>query len=884
MQLSAEPRAAADVAQQPSDARMQIAASLRRKATESAASSSAARTGGLLSVYVSPTAEEIFRSPSQMSTVSEAESYFTARPASPVDHTDALSLPLLRSHSSKSHGSLRRDRVSSSGRSYATCASDYGDDDLVTATAHSLSIDDEACFVDSDHTLPSLHHANGKKAVVRSRTKRIDFLSALPPELSLCIVFLLEEHVDLLAVSLVSKRWRGLAMDQSVWRRLFFSQPGWAIREDAPLVLQHQAELQRIQAEAKRTAAREEAERLRRLQEQRKAASTSSPYLDRLAALKSWRETLHIPSFPHLAGLSLPSTGSATEVDVDSGRRVTSPMGSPMSPLRSPTAATGRFGLFLSPAKPVPSTPAGAKRAQEAAATSYFAQNEASSATVSRQESTSSIGGTSRRLSIDSNFAEVAEAEEFFAASLNWTRLYRDRYLLEQRWMRGHASRKGEVSAGNSSLQAGGGMSRTASASSANEAAPIPASSPGDSRAYKERRQFEPTKRFLRGHQDSVYCIRQDDGVGTGTAGKLVSGSRDRTIRVWDVETGACKHILQGHTASVLSLQYDDQILVSVSSDGQGFVWDFASILAAPKPPSTPPADYSAGEPSMPSVDAASGALIHGKADRVLCVLRDHTSAVLDVAFDAQWIVTGSKDATVRVWRRSDIVSSSVPASSPASPVAWRKFSHTGPVNAVDLQGGQVVSASGEGSMYLWDLHTGEKVHKFSGHTKGLACIVFKGTTLVSGSNDQTIRVWDTVHGKCTHVLGEHHMLVRTVAYCPIRRLVVSGGYDRVIKLWHIDSPAAVQGVKAEQEWRGTGVIQEARDGGAGSQHGDSRSEGEGEEEKTARGRCLRDIKCHRARIFDVDFNTTRIVSASEDHLICITNFGGQGIDTSLFA
>ncbi len=95
------------------------------------------------------------------------------------------------------------------------------------------------------------------------------------------------------------------------------------------------------------------------------------------------------------------------------------------------------------------------------------------------------------------------------------------------------------------------------------------------------------------------------------------------------------------------------------------------------------------------------------------------------------------------------------------APVAYRKFSHTGPVNAVDLQGNRVVSASERGSMFLWDLESGDKVHTFSGHTKWLACIVFKGNTLVSGSNDQTIRVV-TVSGACTHVLGEHHMLVRT--------------------------------------------------------------------------------------------------------------------------
>ncbi len=137
--------------------------------------------------------------------------------------------------------------------------------------------------------------------------RRIDFIWDLPAELSICILSMLESHVDLLSVSAVSRRWRAFALHQPLWRRLFFEQPGWAIREDAPLVIRHQVELQRLFYKAQRLAAKEEAKRARRLKKQREAASTSSPMLDRFAALKSWKDNLHIPSFPQLARLSLPT-------------------------------------------------------------------------------------------------------------------------------------------------------------------------------------------------------------------------------------------------------------------------------------------------------------------------------------------------------------------------------------------------------------------------------------------------------------------------------------------------------------------------------------------------------------------------------------------------
>lgn len=51
---------------------------------------------------------------------------------------------------------------------------------------------------------------------------------------------------------------------------------------------------------------------------------------------------------------------------------------------------------------------------------------------------------------------------------------------------------------------------------------------------------------------------------------------------------------------------------------------------------------------------------------------------------------------------------------------------HEGPVNAIGLEGGRVVSASGDGKMILWDVQSGERLMTFDGHEKGLACIEFK--------------------------------------------------------------------------------------------------------------------------------------------------------------
>ena len=54
----------------------------------------------------------------------------------------------------------------------------------------------------------------------------------------------------------------------------------------------------------------------------------------------------------------------------------------------------------------------------------------------------------------------------------------------------------------------------------------------------------------------------------------VVSGSLDTSIRVWDVETGACKHALMGHQSLTSGMELKDNILVSGNADSTVKIWD----------------------------------------------------------------------------------------------------------------------------------------------------------------------------------------------------------------------------------------------------------------------------------------------------------------------
>ncbi|KAH6559912.1 hypothetical protein BASA50_009002 [Batrachochytrium salamandrivorans] len=254
---------------------------------------------------------------------------------------------------------------------------------------------------------------------------------------------------------------------------------------------------------------------------------------------------------------------------------------------------------------------------------------------------------------------------------------------------------------------------------------------------YHERHRLEKnwyegvySARNINAHDEAIYCLQFDEN-------KIVSGSRDDTIKIWDMKSGMCTRTLVGHTASVLCLQYNDTILVSGSSDSSIIVWNLGT-------------------------------------GQVLRKLRGHTESVLNLRFDDSIIVSCSKDKTIKIWniRTGDLQRS--------------LCGHHAAINAIQFSNGLVVSASGDRTIKVWQLETGALLRTLSGHTRGIACVQFDGNTIVSGSSDKTIKIWDVHTGFLLHTLTGHKDLVRTLQFDQHR--IVSGSYDETIKVWDMQT------------------------------------------------------------------------------------------------
>ena len=395
-------------------------------------------------------------------------------------------------------------------------------------------------------------------------------------------------------------------------------------------------------------------------------------------------------------------------------------------------------------------------------------------------------------------------------------------------------------------------------------------------------------RHILRGHEGAILAVAVfPDGT------RIVSGSSDKTVRIWDAASGAQLQVLKGHEGAItaIAVSPDGAYIVSGSFDETVRIWDAVrgtqlrvlqghedDVNAVAVSPDSTRIVSGSMDNTVRLWDAASGEQIQ--------TLRGHQKRVNAVAVSPNGarVISGSRDKTIRIWDAAS-----------GEPLQVLE-GHEGAVLAVAISpdGTRIVSGSGpptigasaKFTVRVWDAANGAQLQVLQGHEQFVTAVAVSpdGARIISGSNDTTIRIWDATSGELLLVLHGHQRPVSDIAVFPDdARIVSSSGIlaagvspEYTLRIWTLESPAERQLFKGHQdEVTAVAVSPDGTRIFSGSGNPNWASQGS---DNTVRiwdsenGKQVRVLEGHEGRVTDVIVSTdgTRIYSSSRDKTIRI--------------
>ncbi|XHX79991.1 MAG: NB-ARC domain-containing protein [Stenomitos frigidus ULC029] len=378
----------------------------------------------------------------------------------------------------------------------------------------------------------------------------------------------------------------------------------------------------------------------------------------------------------------------------------------------------------------------------------------------------------------------------------------------------------------------------------------------------------------LTGHQHWVRAI-----VLSPDGRQLVSGSYDQTLKRWDLATGDCLATFSGHHKPVTAVAFraDGQTVASSSYDHTVKLWCVTSQRCLQTLQKHTNFVWSvAFHPTQPLL--ASGGedytarLWDLQTGQCTKTFQGHSNSIYALSLangKHNLLASGHEDQTIKLW---DFQPQTL--TEPADQQPFRTLrGHTGRVMSVAFSPNEqlLASAGTDGTVRLWNPHTGQCLKTLHGHTSWIWAIAFHSNSnqLASASYDHTIKLWDVATGDCLHTLKGHTSCVLAVAFSPDGNWLVSGGYEQTIQLWHPQTGQCLQTLKAHLNRVWTVAFSP-----------DSRWLATGGDDHTiklwdvATGACLRTFVGHTSQVLSLLFSADgdRLTSSSADKTIRFWN------------
>ncbi|ETO31961.1 WD-40 repeat-containing protein [Reticulomyxa filosa] len=264
----------------------------------------------------------------------------------------------------------------------------------------------------------------------------------------------------------------------------------------------------------------------------------------------------------------------------------------------------------------------------------------------------------------------------------------------------------------------------------------------------------------------------------------IYSGSEDKTVGIWYVDTNKQIQSFNEHSGSVYCVKYSQyyyhnyhyNVICSSSEDKTICFWNL-------------------------------------KHNQRLKIFNEHDMSVNCIEFSpfngGRYLCSGSTDKTIRLW---DVeTSKSLHVFDGHTRTVWcvdfSSFQNNdnNKSNIIGMIGGNgytICSGAFDKTIRIWDIETAKQLNVFKGHEHWVRSVKYGSNELVniilSGSDDISVRLWDIRSGQQIQMFNGHTNYVSSVEYSPFvvkntevggnSNVICSGSLDNTIRFWDIRS------------------------------------------------------------------------------------------------
>jgi len=291
--------------------------------------------------------------------------------------------------------------------------------------------------------------------------------------------------------------------------------------------------------------------------------------------------------------------------------------------------------------------------------------------------------------------------------------------------------------------------------------------------------------RTLVGHQGAINAV-----AVLADSSRLISGSEDNTLKIWDSTNGIELRTLTGHNAEIVAVAAwsNGKLVASGDYNGVIIVWDIetGAVLWS----ASVDADSLTGLAVLPDSRSLISASSDGKLMRwdlesgtQPYILAEELGGDNQLALlpDGQGVVTISSDAPITVW---DVNTGSIVLQ------LGEDTTETLGTLAIVPDGRRMISTHGDDPVRVWNLETGEEIRSLTGHRLSVnqVAVTVDGRRAIAAVEDGTLIVWNLDTGEQEASLAGHVGEILAVAVTPDGRYAISGAMDRTLKVWDLSS------------------------------------------------------------------------------------------------